>query len=701
VNAVLDAGSWRQALREEWTRWTPPALFAAKTITAALLALWIAFRLDLPSPSSAMVTVFIVAQPVSGLVLEKSFYRLLGTLAGSLVTLLLVAMFAQQRGLFLAAMALWIGLCTAGATGFRNFQSYAFVLAGYTAALVGFAAVLQPQQALQIAVDRVSVVSLGILCAGVVSDGLFPQRLSSQLVALVRGRSLELYRQIEQSLLTPPLADVSTQRHAALIASVFAFETSRSAAALEDPETRARSARLQRLNAQFMAVTSTLHTLERWRLSMHDDAVEAALRPAAEALSAALKLDDGQPPRMALQAQALLPRLRALRLRLPALLAIPREELPDSRLRDYDSAAAVLRQLLTELIGYTDTYAALYRVRDVRPRPGPRYATSADPRAAALNGLRAALVLLVTAGFWIASAWPDAVPAIVNATVFSALFASAPEPATAIRGLLRGFAMGFIAALACALWVLPQVQGFVLLAAVLAPFLLPGVLWLAQPPRAGVGIGYLLMFTVSVAPINVMHYDVAHLVNNAVATFLGVCVALLAFTVLVPGTGLRSRARWLQRLRGELAETCQRPLRGLRHRFESSTRDLLQQAQPASSAHTDAALRTLEAGHAILSLRRALGDAALPVAVRQPSVYGLQRLAQWLALPAGSAAAQRVLALALDALRGALDALEQPDAAADTGPSHRAASALYRLRSVLRSGDFARVLGLELANDAS
>jgi predicted ATPase len=50
--------------------------------------------------------VFIVAQPQSGLVLAKSFYRVIGTLIGAVVALAFIALVAQERVLFLGAFTL-------------------------------------------------------------------------------------------------------------------------------------------------------------------------------------------------------------------------------------------------------------------------------------------------------------------------------------------------------------------------------------------------------------------------------------------------------------------------------------------------------------------------------------------------------------------------------------------------------------------
>src|SRR5579871_5350002 len=91
----------------------PNWMFACKTTAAGLLALWISFRLDFAQPQWALMTVFIVARKESGLVMTKSFYRIVGTLAGCAMSLLLAALFSQTAELFLLALAAWIGLCVA------------------------------------------------------------------------------------------------------------------------------------------------------------------------------------------------------------------------------------------------------------------------------------------------------------------------------------------------------------------------------------------------------------------------------------------------------------------------------------------------------------------------------------------------------------------------------------------------------------
>ena len=128
--------------------------FAVKTFAASLLALYIAFWAGLDDPRWSFLTVFVVSQPDSGLVLAKSFYRILGTIAGLLVTIALVFGLAQYGELFVAAVAVWICFCNFAARAVRNFASYGFQLAGYTVAIVGIPAALEPTGAYPLLVAR-------------------------------------------------------------------------------------------------------------------------------------------------------------------------------------------------------------------------------------------------------------------------------------------------------------------------------------------------------------------------------------------------------------------------------------------------------------------------------------------------------------------------------------------------------------------
>ena len=57
-------------------------LFSLKAFAAALSAFWIACALNLPRPTWAIFTVYVVMQPISGAVRSRSI-RMIGTVGAS------------------------------------------------------------------------------------------------------------------------------------------------------------------------------------------------------------------------------------------------------------------------------------------------------------------------------------------------------------------------------------------------------------------------------------------------------------------------------------------------------------------------------------------------------------------------------------------------------------------------------------------
>src|ERR1700686_523727 len=161
--------------------------FAVKTFAASLLALYIAFWAGLDDPRWSFLTVFVVSQPDSGLVLAKSFYRILGTIAGVLVTIAMVFGLAQYGELFVAAVAVWVCFCNFAARAVRNFASYGFQLAGYTVAIIGIPDALEPTAPHPFVVARFTEIMLGIVCAALVSRLILLRELSPRLVERVRA----------------------------------------------------------------------------------------------------------------------------------------------------------------------------------------------------------------------------------------------------------------------------------------------------------------------------------------------------------------------------------------------------------------------------------------------------------------------------------------------------------------------------------
>lgn len=107
-----------------------------RTTIAGLLALAAAQEVGIDHPWWAAMTVWLVAQPTPGLLLERSLARLVGTICGATVGASILTLWMDNLLIASGVLAAWLGLCAGLGTIFRHFRNYGFVLAGYTAGIV-------------------------------------------------------------------------------------------------------------------------------------------------------------------------------------------------------------------------------------------------------------------------------------------------------------------------------------------------------------------------------------------------------------------------------------------------------------------------------------------------------------------------------------------------------------------------------------
>jgi uncharacterized membrane protein YccC len=654
-------------------------LYIAKALTAAFLALGIAMKLDLPQPRTAMTTVFILMTQQSGRVLAKSFYRFCGTLVGLVVMLVLIGLFAQQPVLFIASTAIWVGICTAGAARNRNFRSYGFVLAGYTAALIGIPASQHPDGAYMSALTRVAEITLGIVCSGAVSALLFPQHAGEQMRSTVRARFSAFVDHVSASLAGRVERAQIEAAHARFVADIVGFEATRSVAVFESPQTRMRSGRLSRLNSEFMSASTRFHALHqlmnRLRAAGAHAAIDA-LEPYFREIAPLLD-KSGEPVRSAADAGHAAAQLDGYRAALPQRIRTTRATLAahgDASLLDFDTAAELLARFVDDLHAYAATYASLAVDTHERERWIERYTPKTNALAAVIGGLRAALVVMLLGAFWIATAWPSGVSLVLTGAATCALASGSPYPARMAAQMAAGTTLAALVGFAAMFGAYPHIEGFALLCVVLTPCLALGVFMTTRPKLLGYGFGYCVFFCTLAGPDNLLHYDPTAFMNDAVAIVLAMIVTALVCATLLPPSTPWLRNRLLTDLRRAVVSACHARLtrvERLRTRFESGTRDLLFQIQALAEGEPAYQLDTLrwlfavlEVGTAVLDLRADL--ATLPPAPRHAAST------RW-------RAAERTLRRALAAL------FERPDAARLAAARAATDAAIAALQPVLHA----------------
>ena len=610
-------------------------VYVLKALGAAFLALGIAMRLDLPQPRTAMTTVFIVMQPQSGAILAKSFYRIGGTLVGLVATLFLIAVFAPQRELFLGALALWTGICTAGAARNRNFRSYGFLLAGYTAALIGIPAAQHPDGAFLSALTRAAEVTLGVLCAGFVGALVLPQHASLQMRTAVRARFSAFVEYVSAALSGRVDRAQIERTNARFLAEIVGFEAMRSVAVFESPETRGRSGRLARLNSEFMSASTRFHALHQLMNRLRDaGATETvqALEPYFKELAPLLH-PTGEPVLTAVDAAGSARKLEAFKAALPRRVRALRNALaarPGVALIDFDTASELLYRFVDDMHAYALTYASLATATHERERWPERYEPKTNAVLTLIAGVRGVIVMATLSTFWIATAWPNGGTLVLNAAAVCALASSSPRPTRMVYQMAVGTIIATLVGFIVVFGVYPHIDGFPLLCVALAPPLAFGVLMTTRPKFAGYGAGYCIFFCVLAGPDNVVRYDPAGFANNAIALVLSMAACAIAYSVLLPPSAPWVRGHLLADLRRQVVLACRAPLARVRARFESRARDLAFQAH-ALMQHDPAAQRdalawliaVLEVGHAVIDLRREL--AALPSDARYAATMPWRR----------------------------------------------------------------------------
>jgi len=557
----------REAGRRQWQ-------FTARTFGAGMLALFIALALGLDEPKWSLMTVYIVAQPLGGMVLAKGIYRLLGTLAGAAMAVLLVAMLAQLHGAFFLALAVWLGLCTLCASLLRNFRSYAFVLAGYSALIVGVPAALQPDQAFTMAVARVTEIGLGILCVSLMSVLVWPQSAGENYLQRCREQLVGLIGLIADSA-GGRLDDRALQRRRqTLITSGMALETLREHALFDSARLRRRAGLCRRLGHEMLALISSVGPLNayvnRYADRHHQDAVAALLTEIA-------RLDSNASP------TALRESLSGLYQRARDLSRLLRDErLADDEQRFY--ALQLALEHSAELCDRLRSSVALYAMlTEQAPLVHWRAGISRlhlDYRQAFRNGARAALALGATVAIWFFSAAPQGPAIAIQVGVICALFSTREDPLAAVRGFIKGAVLATLMATLYRLVLLPGADGFAALMLWLAPLYLLAGLAMARPATAAAGTALTIFFPLLLDLRPVQDFSASPLFNNIIGLGLGMAFAVLAFLLLWPGDdGPRAR----RRLCRDLCVTLGRwPIRRRRprHAMESQIYDRISRTLP-------------------------------------------------------------------------------------------------------------------------
>ena len=168
---------------------------AVKTGLAMAISFGIALQLGWDKPSWAGMAVAMISLSTAGQSLNKGAMRMLGTLVGLVAALTFLALFSQDRWLFLVVVSLYVGFCTYMLTGKK--LVYFWFVSAFVCMLISIQGGADSQNAFYTALTRGRETGLGILIYSLVSIFLWPQSSATQLNDVSRKlitTQMQLYR---------------------------------------------------------------------------------------------------------------------------------------------------------------------------------------------------------------------------------------------------------------------------------------------------------------------------------------------------------------------------------------------------------------------------------------------------------------------------------------------------------------------------
>ncbi len=493
-------------------------VFSLKTFAAAMLALYIAFWLDLPRPYWAMASVYIASQPYSGATRSKALFRALGTLIGAVGAVFLVPLLVDAPALLSLALSLWVGTCLFLSLLDRTPRSYVAMLAGYSIAIIAFPTVDAPGTIFDVALARFEEIMVGIVTASVVTNLVFPRPIAPLIASRIRAW-LEHARGWADDALAGR-GDGQQEAHQRLAADAIEIDMLASQLAYDTSVQREMTSLVRQLRMRMLMLLPVLSSIadrlpvlraggaglpQRLQAVIDDlggwlNAGEAA---GAERLRTAIATLQ---PRLTAQSGWIDIVLASLLLRLHDIVDIVEDCRRMQRHIESGSTAGGLVLNLQEAdsatqVRHTDTFMAL------------------------LSAAAVVVAMLLCCLFWIGTAWPDGFVAAEMAAVVSSFFATQDNPLPGIRSFLIWSVVAVFVDMAYLFAILPAIHDFEILALVLAPTFLVYGLLVANPATASIGLALAANGATLLALQSTYNADFVSFVNSGIALVLGMAVS--------------------------------------------------------------------------------------------------------------------------------------------------------------------------------
>ncbi len=529
---------------------TAEMLFSVKSFAAAMLALYLAMRLGLPRPFWAPLTAYIVSQPMSGATRSKALYRMLGTILGSIATVLLIPRLINYSLVLTLALSAWLGICLYISLLNRSPRAYIFMLAGYTPIFIGFPTLaadistFSPLTMFDGAVARVEEILLGVACATLIHSLFFPQSIGPVILKRMDQTLDDVKSWMRNALLG---SDGTKQAidHRKLAQDVTELRLMSTHVPFDTSNLRWTANAIRVLQDRLAAVVPFMTAVEdRIRLlrEAHAGQLPMQWQTLLEDIVVWTQQGVTSTPESAI----------ALRRRINDLTPVVNDQSLWSSVLEVNLAAHLNKLIDTcehcfhqrRQVGI-----ALDGKHPVDPQQidrVPTRALHADRGFALMSAAGAATALFASTLFWILSGWPLGFAAPTMTVLYCSFFASLDDPVPALKiSLTYTLFSSFFAGL-YVLFLLPSAHSFEMLMLSFAPFLLVGGIYLSRPASIvrAVPLFFTTMATLTMVDIGIS--DMTSFINSQISQAIGIGFAVL-FTGLFRSVSTEWSARRLLR----------------------------------------------------------------------------------------------------------------------------------------------------------
>ena len=506
-------------------------IFATKTFIAGMLALYIAFELNLSYPIWAIGTVFVIANPYAGMAASKSIYRLLGTLFGAIFAVAVMPYLINTPWLFVLVLATWVGFCLYISLIDRSPRSYVVMLAGYTAVIICFNSIyyIETVSIFDMALGRFLEISLGVVCSAVVNAIIFPMHIGPVIQMRVSKTMQDTQHVFDAILSDEKHQNNYTQLLANITRDTSDIHTMAEHLDYEKSKFKGMTKPLQELLHQMTMLVANLVAMSERMKQL--DRIDWNYRQSFQDFHQ--HIDDFLQNKNEIKTDELLYLPEHFEQKFQQIVAQAKPEqwvILGSLKMDIRHFIQNMRavQLIWQRMQAGDNSLP----ESIAPLTTSYPSLHRDYGVAVRGGLSAFLTTIVACTFWILSGWKSGFMMAEMATITACILTFLDDPVPALKLFIRASIYAAFFVFIYAYGIFPHLTSFWEVMVVLAPFILFCLMLYLHPPLHGLGLPLIMSTVMGLNLQNRYSMDQITFFDMTIGTVLGPIISVFMVHVV-------------------------------------------------------------------------------------------------------------------------------------------------------------------------